>query len=271
VVVGSIRVDPLVDAVGRLGELAQLYPEVPAEEWAPYRTLYPDLFAGSEWLLPCTSYLVRTGETTILVDTAVGPPGLWAWGALSEGALPARLDELGVGRDGIDVVFLTHLHIDHVGWNADEEGAVYFPRARYLAHRDGVAFARSQAERPHVQRCVLSLGDRFEEAAGGDELAPGVTAVDLPGHYPGHLGVRVESGGTELLLIADAAVHPALLDRPEWAYAADGDHEQCAVTRRGLVETLVDSDTLVACGHYPNGGIGRIVRRDDRVVWKHVR
>jgi glyoxylase-like metal-dependent hydrolase (beta-lactamase superfamily II) len=271
VVVGSIRVDPLVDAVGELGELAELYPDVAAEDWEPYRALYPDVFAESRWRVPCASYLVRTRETTVLVDTSVGPPGLWDWGAESEGALPARLDELGVGRDEIDVVFLTHLHIDHVGWNADEEGATYFPRARYLAHRDGVAFARTQQERPHVQRCILSLGDRLEEVGGGHALAPGITAVDLPGHYPGHLGVRVESGGTELLLMADAAVHPALLDRPEWAYAADGDHERCEETRRELVETLVDSDTLVACGHYPNGGIGRIVRRDGRVVWQHVR
>jgi glyoxylase-like metal-dependent hydrolase (beta-lactamase superfamily II) len=266
--VGSIEVVPIVDAVGRLGELAELYPEVAAEDWEPYRARYPDLFAGSEWLLPCTSYLVRSGETTVLVDTGVGPSGLWGWNAEWEGGLPERLEELGVGRDEIDVVFLTHLHIDHVGWNAGEDGIAFFPKARYVVHRDALAFATSQDERPHVQRCIVSLADRFETVEDGAEIAPEVTAVALPGHYPGHLGLRVACGGEELLLMADAAVHPALLDHPEWRYISDGDHEQCVKTRRGLVDDLTDSDVLVACGHYPQGGIGRIVRRNGAVVWE---
>ncbi len=37
VVVGSIEILPIVDAVGNLGDLAELYPETPAEAWDPYR------------------------------------------------------------------------------------------------------------------------------------------------------------------------------------------------------------------------------------------
>jgi hypothetical protein len=59
-----------------------------------------------------------------------------------------------------------------------------------------------------------------------------------------------------------------LLDQPDRAYVSDGDHAACAATRRGLVPELVDQDVLVACGHYPAGGIGRVVTRDDRVVWE---
>ena len=32
--------------------------------------------------------------------------------------------------------------------------------------------------------------------------------------------------------------------------------------------SFCDADVLVACGHYPDGGIGRVVRRDGRVVWE---
>ena len=35
-----------------------------------------------------------------------------------------------------------------------------------------------------------------------------------------------------------------------------------------LTRGLVDRDVLVVCGHYPGSGIGRIVTREDRVVWK---
>jgi len=268
VVVGSIELVPLLDAVGELGELAELYPETSADEWEPYRALYPALFAGSSWRVPCACFLIRAGEQTVLVDTGIGPPGLWDWGAEAEGGLPRALEEHGVGRDEVDVVFLTHLHIDHVGWNTDHSGAVFFPRARYVVHRDGLAFVRTQGERPHVQRCIAPLMDRFEAIDGDVEIAPDVTAFAAPGHYSGHMGLRIVSGRAQVVLIADSAVHPALLDNPDWVYISDGDPRACADTRRGLLEELTDRDVLVACGHYPGSGIGRIVSREGRVVWE---
>lgn len=269
--VGGIEIVSILDAVGRLGRLDELYPDVRLEDWAPYRALYPELFDGDVWRLPCACFLVRARSTTILVDTGVGPPELWEWDAEREGGLPERLDELGVRRDEVDLVFLTHLHIDHLGWNTDESGEVFFPRARYVVHRDALAFARDRRELPHIKRCVEPLVDRFETLDGAAELTDGVTAVPLPGHYPGHMGLRIASGGEEALLMADAAVHPALLDHPEWSYVSDLDHERCVETRRALVDELADSEVLVACGHYPGSGLGHIRRRDGRLVWEAAR
>ena len=239
--VGSIELDGVADAVGLIATYGEAYPEVPAEAWAPYRELYPELFEADHWRLPARNYLVRTGETTILVDTGVGPPGLWDWTALSEGELPDALAALGVAPGDIDIVFLTHLHIDHVGWNTDLEGVPLFPRARHVVHRDALAFASSQDTRPHVRRCILPLVDRFEQVTGEVELAPGATAFEATGHYPGHMVVRLES---------------------------DGDPAECAKTRHALLPGLVDQDVIVACGHYPDDGIGRIVRRNGVVAWE---
>lgn len=268
--IGDVELVPALDAVGLLAEYADAYPQVPAEAWEPYRALYPEIFAEESWRLPCTCYVVRSGDVTVLVDTGVGPPGLWDWTAEREGELPDALGRLGVSRDEIDIVFLTHLHIDHIGWNTDLEGSVFFPRARYVVHRDALAFARTQAERPHIRRCVLPLLDRFETIDGEVELAPGVTAFVAPGHYPGHMALRLDSAGAAAILIADAAVHPALLDEPGWLYAFDGDPGRCAETRHSLLSELVDRDVVVACGHYPGSGIGRVVTRDGRVVWVEI-
>jgi glyoxylase-like metal-dependent hydrolase (beta-lactamase superfamily II) len=268
--VGSVEIHRIPDAVGLLAELGEAYPEVSEDAWEPYRALHPDLFAGTKWRLPCDSFLIRSGSTTILVDTGVGPPGLWDWQAEREGLRPGALERLGVARDQVDMVFLTHLHIDHVGWNTDEHGTVFFPRSRYLVHRDALALATSQDGRPHVQRCIVPLADRFERLDGETELAPGVIAYELLGHYPGHMGIRVTSGGDEALLIADTAVHPALLDHPDWRYAFDLDHERAVETRRRLIDELCDSGVPVACGHYPGAGIGRVVRKDGRVVWETI-
>jgi glyoxylase-like metal-dependent hydrolase (beta-lactamase superfamily II) len=263
VVVGSVELVPLVDAVGELGELSELFPDT--SDWAPYRDLYPEIFAESRWRIPCTSYLIRSGPTTVLVDTGVGPSGLWGWAAESEEGLLPALDEAGAGPEDVDVVFLTHLHVDHVGWNTDREGVVVFPNAHYVAHGDGIAFARNSG-RPHVARTIVAV--EFEEIDSETAVAEGVTAFPLPGHFPGHMGLRIDSDGERAVLIADAAVNPMLLDHPDRAYASDGDAVVCAATRRALLPELVDQNVLVVCGHYPAGGIGRVVSRGDRVVWE---
>jgi glyoxylase-like metal-dependent hydrolase (beta-lactamase superfamily II) len=262
VVVGDIELFPLFDATGELGEVAELFPRT--TDWAPYRDAYPSLFNGSRWVLPCVCYLLRSGGATILIDTAVGPAGLWEWDARSEGGLPGELERIGVAPEAVEVVFLTHLHVDHVGWNTDREGRPFFPAARYLVHRDALAFARERKP-PHFARTIEPV--EFEQLDGETELGPGITAFSLPGHFPGHMGVRVESGGQTALVIVDAAVNPMLLDRPGDVYAFDVDQETSVETRRALVPTLVDQDVLVVCAHYPDGGIGRVVRRDGRVLW----
>jgi glyoxylase-like metal-dependent hydrolase (beta-lactamase superfamily II) len=271
VLIGDVELVPVLDAVGVLAEYADAYPQAPAEAWEPYRALYPELFAGASWRLPCRSFLVRSQGVSVLVDTGVGPPGLWGWTAEREGELPEALRAAGVARDEIDIVFLTHLHIDHIGWNTDLEGSVLFPGARYVVHRDALAFARTQEERPDIRRCVLPLLERFETVDGDLEIAPGVTAFAAPGHYPGHMGLRLDSDRQQGMVIGDVAVHPALLEEPDWLYAFEGDPALCAETRRTLLPELVDSNVVVACGHYPGSGIGRVVTRDRRVVWEEVR
>jgi glyoxylase-like metal-dependent hydrolase (beta-lactamase superfamily II) len=240
VIVGGVEVTPIVDAVGILGSYAELYPDVPAEAWEPYRERYPELFAGDDWRLPCACFLLRSSGTSVLVDTGIGPPGLWGLAFESEGRLLDELDPADV-----DVVFLTHLHIDHVGWNTDADGVPLF--RCYVVHEDALAFARTYDDRPHVRRAILPVP--FETISGETELAPGIVAFEAPGHYPGHMALRL---GDEGILLADTAVHPALLDHPEWQYVSDVDRERSVQTRRELLPELEGKVAL--CGHYPDDG-----------------
>ena len=264
-VVDDVELVPLVDALGVLGPLAELYPDVPPAEWRRYREQYPQLFAAESWRLSCTCYLLRAGGRTVIVDTGVGPPGLWDWEPEWEGGLPRELQRHGISPADVDAVLLTHVHVDHVGWNTDATGEPVFPRAWYLLHADALAAAGERADRPHIPRCVLGIADRLETLAGDAEIAPSVTVVELPGHDAGHLGVRI---GTGAPLIADAAGHPALLDRPDAAFFSDLDHERAVATRRRLLDDLVDRPVLAVCGHYPDGGVGYVVSRGGHVVWQ---
>ena len=205
--VGSVELVPLVDAVGELGELAELFPE-PRRLGAVPRALSGAL-RGLAWRVPCTSYLFAPAATPCSSTPASARPASGAGAPeLEEGLLPA-LAEAGVAPEDVDVVFLTHLHVDHVGWNTDRDGRLVFPNARYVTHGDGIAFARASG-RPHIERTILAV--EFEEIDGAADIAEGVTAFPLPGHFPGHMGLRIDSDGERAILIADAAVHPMLLE-----------------------------------------------------------
>jgi glyoxylase-like metal-dependent hydrolase (beta-lactamase superfamily II) len=244
-------IDALVDGVGVLGPLQELFPATPADAWAEYRERYPDLFSGDSWRLPIVCFLVREGDTTVLFDTGAGPKGLWTDWDPEPGSQERLLLELRrheVEPEDVDIVFLSHVHIDHVGWNADRDGRPLFPRARYLLHEDALELAHEQSDRPHIQRCVLGIADRLESVTAGAEIAAGLTVVALPGHEVGHVGLRVRD---EAVLIADASPHPAQLDHPEWTFAFDDDPQRAVETRQWLLGEF--GDAVIYSSHVPTG------------------
>ena len=98
-----------------------------------------------------------------------------------------------------------------------------------------------------------------------------MVTFEAPGHYPGHMGLRIISAGQEASLVADVVPHAALLDQPEWVFAFDEDSTANAPTRAALVEDLRGRDGLVICGYFPGSGIGRVHEREGRLVWAEAR
>ena len=234
-VVGDYEVDALLDAEGSFATYAEAFPDAGDDDWAPWRDRHPELFDGDRWRLPFRSYLIRGGGRTILVDTGVGPSGGGEFLPERQGWLPGELERLGATPD---LVFLTHVHVDHVGWNH------LFDGMPLVAHRESIALS-SERGRPLTRATAVE---------GEAELAPGVVAFDTPGHLPGHMSVRV---GDELVILGDVAVHPAQLARPGLVYVSDDDADRSAQTREQALSA--HGDRILACGHFPGSGFGRIV------------
>lgn len=115
---GEIEILPLLDARGVFGPLVDLYPGVSADAWEPYGARYVDLFDGDRWRPPLTCHLIRSGGRTVLVDAGVGR---FEWLAEPElvGGLLSALAQHRVAPGDVDTVFLTHVHVDHVGPRRD--------------------------------------------------------------------------------------------------------------------------------------------------------
>ncbi len=216
------------------------------------------------------------GDRTLLVDTGIGPGPVALFGH-SRGQLMEELARHGVAPEDIHLVFLTHLHPDHVGWNLTE-GKPSFPNARYIASRSDwevfhtpevKAFMESLVpgcvERDVTPLAQLGVLDLIE---GETEILPGVRAFPTPGHTTGHMSLHVTSGSQQALILGDVFHHPAQVQVNEICIAFDMDPPAAIQTRRRIVEWAAAEGMPLAGCHLLPHGLGRIARRDGAFAWE---
>lgn len=165
---------------------------------------------------PILAYLIETTQGRILYDVGCdyskindpvrrhsyyenagfpfGPPEM-----TEEQRVPNRLARLGLTPEDVDVVFVGHLHFDHGGGLCDMQ------HAEIHVHEHELAAAKAQADEAYFQSDFR--GDyRWHTQAGEYELAPGVSAIESPGHTAGHMSMLIElPKGAPIILAGDAA------------------------------------------------------------------
>ena len=127
--VGTVEILALSDGLLEF-DLCNFFPTIPGEEWRPYESHLTD---EHKVRFNLGSYLIRSDGRTILVDTGLGPKPADApdcpWGQLMH-----DFQAKGVRPEEVDMVVMTHLHRDHVGWNLLAQADRFvptFPNARY--------------------------------------------------------------------------------------------------------------------------------------------
>ncbi|MBW8303088.1 MAG: MBL fold metallo-hydrolase [Brevundimonas sp.] len=204
--------------------------------------------------------LLRTGDRVVLIDTGAG-------GQMgTENRLGASLSAAGVQPAQITDVLISHSHADHIGGLAGAEGGLAFPNA--VIRMSAAEWADLQANPGSLGPLIEAMKPRVRTFEPGAEVAPGVTAVDLAGHTPGHTGYEIVSDGERLLYIGDA-MHSSLISvqRPELVNGWDSDSAAAIRTRQGLLERGASGDLRVYGVHFPFPGLGRFQRRDDGFLW----
>jgi glyoxylase-like metal-dependent hydrolase (beta-lactamase superfamily II) len=270
--VGNVEIMQLSDGMLEF-DLCNFFPTIPGEDWKGHES---HLTPEHKVRFNLGSYLIRSNGRNILVDTGLGPrpaetPDV-PWGELLR-----DFEAKNVRVDDIDMVVMTHLHRDHVGWNLRKDGGRYvptFPKARYWMSRkdwDTCHQPDVQPTRfPNAPDCVWPLQDLglIELMDGEHAITPELTAVPTPGHTPGHVSIMVTSKGERALVLGDAAHNPVQLDQTDWVSRADMDPDATRRTRRVLFDRLEREQILVAAGHFEAPGFGRIVRLEGRRYWK---
>ena len=162
------------------GDVAVLPEHRSAEAFVAYRRLRAEQPVVGMTTFPNTVLL--RGERTIVVD-----PGLPLQNEPVVRALAAR----GLSPADIDLVVLTHAHLDHAGGCAD----LFAP----------VAVHELETVAPHwvLVGGLLELLplQRLQGEAG--DLGPGIEWARTPGHCQGHISLKVETVGGAVVLCGD--------------------------------------------------------------------
>jgi glyoxylase-like metal-dependent hydrolase (beta-lactamase superfamily II) len=205
------------------------------------------------------AFLIHSGGRVALVDTgsadSMGP---------TLGHMPKHLAAAGIDIATIDTILLTHMHPDHSNGLTGADGRAKFPDVEIVvAERDvdhwhdDAAMARA-TERQKLRffqwarEQIKPYQDRRRDAQG--EVFPGVTALPLYGHTPGHTGYIVSSRGQSLLIWGDIVHVPDVQTRrPDATMEPDSDPQAAVATRRRIFD-MVATDRLLAAGmhmHFP--------------------
>ncbi len=212
------------------------------------------------------AFLFRHHGRWALIDTGAGNtmgPTL--------GKLVDNLRGLGVQPEEIETVLLTHLHPDHSNGLIDAQGRAIYPNAELMLHELEAGFWLDREEstgssdriRRNIAKAAVTTApyrSRLRRIRDG-EVMPGVSAVLLAGHTPGHTGWLLQSGGDGVLIWGDV-VHLASIQipRPDTGLVYDVDAQAACATRRRLFDRLAAERLKLAGAHMDFPGFGSIIR-----------
>ncbi|MDR1741546.1 MAG: MBL fold metallo-hydrolase [Synergistaceae bacterium] len=177
--------------------------------------------------------------------------------------VPLLFDRLAELTDGVDLILLTHIHLDHSGGLG--QVCDRYKDARVLVHPKGVKHLVSPEKL--WKASLETLGDvaemygkpepvapdRFVDAASVQGTSSPIDVIETPGHAPHHLCFAMPLNGEKLFFIGEAAGFYLPVDgktpylRPTTPQRFDGAAAMASIRR---IELALTGDELLCYAHW---------------------
>lgn len=264
---GDVHVTLVSDGVLGLGDGRKLIKEATTEELT--QRLEAAFLPADKMVLQQNIPVLKIGGKTIIVDTGTGSSTMFGD---TTGRLPANLKAAGIDPASIDLVALSHCHPDHCGGMIDADGKLVFPNAQVSVNEADFKFWTDEAKlsgemKPFIEFArarLLPYKDKMTFHKGGQEIAPGLQAMDAPGHTVGHTIFMVSSGAKPLAITVDCAHHHILfVEKPKIEFGYDTDSKQAVATRLKVWDMLATDRIPFIAYHFPWPGLGNLAKAGD--------
>ena len=257
--IGRYELSSVVDARFAVDGGA-LFGVVPRPLWE--RQIAPDARNRVAIVARCLVAVDRDARRVILVDTGLGqrwdPRQADIYGVERDGVgLDAGLARLGLSREDVTDVLLTHLHFDHAG-GITRRGLgggleLSFPRATHHLQRRAWQWAHAPTDRDVAAFRpddfeLLTHSDLLHLLEGEVELFPDVELIVSEGHAVEMQLPRFHGEGTHVTFCGDLIPTHAHL-RPSWVSAYDQQPVTSVEEKKVLVAEALEDDGVLVFGH----------------------
>ena len=200
--------------------------------------------------------VVDTGPERILVDTGFGEKLGPSFGSFP--GLQANLRRAGITPESIDLVVISHGHLDHIGGLVTKSGALAFPKAQFVFvdtewnYWTGSRYESEVNSSPMpdpfkkatigaARENLPPVADRSRFVQQGGEITSGVHYVAAAGHSPAHASILFASGNEQFMHMGDVAHNPVTsLQHPDWTPVFDYEPAQAIKSRKAILDRVAD-------------------------------
>ncbi|WP_408606160.1 YtnP family quorum-quenching lactonase [Jeotgalibacillus campisalis] len=181
--------------------------------------------------LPTEPILIEMDGHRVLLESGVGTGKMSDkqkrnYGVTRESHIEESLGKLGLTRDDIDLVIMTHMHFDHAGGltrKEDDKLVSAFPQAKIYTSKiewDEMRAPNIRSKNTYWEENWKPIEEQVVAFEGEVTILPGLKMVHTGGHSDGHSVVLLEQNGETMIHMADLMPTHAHKN-PLWVLAYD--------------------------------------------------